>query len=126
MQFSAIFIAAAATLVSAAGNITHGAANATVTQVGVVTANKTIQVTVTSCKDDACHKTSTPAVVVPVPVQNGTVSNHTTAANHTHGAKPSPSQAEGTHTGSVALANGAQALGFSAVVAGVAAAALLI
>ncbi|KAG5367909.1 hypothetical protein CJU90_0090 [Yarrowia sp. C11] len=115
MKFSAVLAAASAGLVSAA-------ANATVTEVGVVTANKTVQVTITSCKDDVCHEATaspTPAVIVPVPVANGTT-NGTVAGNHT---KPEPSQAEGT---SVILANGASALGLSGVAAVVAGAALLL
>ncbi|KAG5355707.1 hypothetical protein CJU89_5416 [Yarrowia sp. B02] len=124
MKFSAVFAAASAGLVSA--QVANGTvANATVTQVGVVTANQTVQVTITSCKDDACHHATavpTSAVLVPIPVTNGTASNGTHAGNHT---KPEPSQAEASHSGPI-LANGATAFGVSGAAAAIAAAALLL
>lgn len=127
MKFSAVLAAASAGLVSAsvANTTVTALGNATVTEVGVITANQTVQVTITSCKDDACHKATavpTSAVIVPVPVTNGSVvaPHNGTAGNHT---KPEPSQAEGT---SIVLANGASAFGLSGAAAAIAAAALLL
>lgn len=130
MKFSAVLAAASAGLASAAvaNNTVTALGNATVTEVGVITANQTVQVTITSCKDDACHQATavpTPAVIVPVPVTNGSVvaPHNGTAGNLT---KPEPSQAEGSHTGTIALANGASAFGLSGAAAAIAAAALLL
>ncbi|KAG5359658.1 hypothetical protein CJU90_5494 [Yarrowia sp. C11] len=91
---------------AAAGNATL------VTKTGVVTAQSTALVTITSCEDDKCHKPT----AAPAPGNNGAVVSQIGDGQ----IQAPPSSAP------VAQANGAAAFGVSVAAAGVAAAALLI